>query len=254
VHQLNDRVALVTGAASGIGLALARQFAAEGMRLVMTDIDAAPLDSAAAAIRATGTEVEAIQLDVRDAEAMDRAARLAADRFGGLHIAVNNAGIVNGGTTWELPLEDWHAVIDVNLWGVIHGVRAFVPHILATGEEGHVVNIASMAAVTALGGLGPYTVAKHGVLGLSDVLRADLAALGAPIGVSVAFPGRIRTGMNPIGTVEPAAVATNVLDAIRRNRPYVFTDDHATDDVNTRLEAIIAARADVLPPAPQPNT
>ena len=173
------------------------------------------------------------------------------ERFGGLHVAVNNAGIVNGGTTWELPLEAWHAVLDVNLWGVIHGVRAFVPRILATGEEGHVVNVASMAAVTALGGLGPYTVAKHGVLGLSDVLRADLVASGAPVGVSVVFPGRIRTGMNPIGTVEPETVAANVLDAIARNRPYVFTDDHATDDVTNRLKAIITARAEVLPVDPR---
>jgi NAD(P)-dependent dehydrogenase (short-subunit alcohol dehydrogenase family) len=251
VQELNGRVAVVTGAASGIGLALAQRFADEGMRLVMTDIDATALERVAAAVREAGTDVEAVQLDVRDPNAVEAAAQLAVDRFGGLHIAANNAGIVNGGTTWELPLDAWHAVIDVNLWGVIHGVHAFVPRILATGQEGHVVNVASMAAVTALGGLGPYTVAKHGVLGLSDVLRADLAANGAPVGVSVVFPGRIRTGMNPIGTVEPAAVAANVLDAIRRNRSYVFTDDHATDDVNTRLEAIIAARGDVLPAATQ---
>jgi NAD(P)-dependent dehydrogenase (short-subunit alcohol dehydrogenase family) len=222
------------------------------MRLVMADIDVSVLDDVVAVVRAAGAEVEAVQLDVRDPDAVDHVAQLAVDRFGGLHIAVNNAGIVNGGTTWELPLEAWHAVIDVNLWGVIHGVRSFVPHILATGVEGHVVNVASMAAVTALGGLGPYTVAKHGVLGLSDVLRADLAAIAAPVGVSVVFPGRIRTGMNPIGTVEPATVAANVLDAIKRNRPYVFTDDHSTDEVSTRLETIIAARADVLPLAAEP--
>jgi NAD(P)-dependent dehydrogenase (short-subunit alcohol dehydrogenase family) len=247
MQELNGRVAVVTGAASGIGLALAQRFAAEGMRLVMTDIDGTALGGAAAAVRAAGTDVEAIQLDVRDPDAVDRAAQLAVDRFGGLHIAANNAGIVNGGPTWELPLDAWHAVIDVNLWGVIHGVHAFVPRILATAQEGHIVNVASMAAVTAPGGIAPYTVAKHGVLGLSDVLRADLAARGAPVGVSVVFPGRIRTGMNPIGTVEPAAVAANVVDAIRRNRAYVFTDDHSSDDVRTRLEAIIAARADVLP-------
>ncbi len=103
-----------------------------------------------------------------------------------------------------------------------------------------------MAAVRPMARLGPYTAAKHGVLGLSDVLRAELEALGAPIGVSVVMPGMIRTGMNPIGSVEPATVATNVVDAIRRNRPYVFTDDHATDDVEDRLRAILAARTDVL--------
>jgi NAD(P)-dependent dehydrogenase (short-subunit alcohol dehydrogenase family) len=248
MKDLNHHVAIVTGAASGIGLAVAQRLATEGMRLVMTDIDAAAVESEAAPLCAAGTEVETIELDVRDPDAVERAAQVTVERFGGLHVAVNNAGIVNGGTTWELPLEAWRAVLDVNLWGVIHGVRAFVPRILATGEEGHVVNVASMAAVTALGGLGPYTVAKHGVLGLSDVLRADLVASGAPVGVSVVFPGRIRTGMNPIGTVEPETVAANVLDAIARNRPYVFTDDHATDDVKSRLEAIITARSEVLPP------
>ncbi|WP_241831111.1 SDR family NAD(P)-dependent oxidoreductase [Parafrankia soli] len=137
-------------------------------------------------------------------------------------------------------------MLDVNLWGVIHGVRAFVPRILATGQQGHVVNVASMAAVHPHARLGPYTVAKHGVLGLSDVLRDDLAAEGSSVGVSVVFPGRIRTGMNPIGSVGPATVARNVMDAIERGRPYVFTDDHSEDAVQTRLQAIIAARDDVI--------
>src|SRR5213076_2996308 len=144
-----------------------------------------------------------------DAAAVEALAAAVVHRFGRLHVAVNNAGIVRGGRSWELPLEDWQQVVGINLWGVIHGVRSFVPRILATGEEGHVVNVASMAAVLPQDRLGPYTVAKHGVLGLSDVLRADLAQAGAAIGVSVVFPGRIRTGMNPIGTVEPSTVAAN---------------------------------------------
>jgi NAD(P)-dependent dehydrogenase (short-subunit alcohol dehydrogenase family) len=251
VEKIEGRVAVVTGAGSGIGFALAHALAAEGASVLMADIDATAVNAAAAQVRALGAEVESIELDVRDPEAVERAGFQAMDRFGGLHIAVNNAGIVNGGTSWELPLEAWHAVIDVNLWGVIHGIRGFVPRILETGTEGHVVNIASMASVTALAGIGPYTVAKHGVLGLSDVVRAELAASGSPVGVSVVFPGRIRSGMNPIGTVEPATVALNVIDAVLRNRPYVFTDDHSTSDVQQRLESIIAARHDVLTAEPR---
>jgi NAD(P)-dependent dehydrogenase (short-subunit alcohol dehydrogenase family) len=188
VEKIERRVAVVTGAASGIGFALAHALAVEGASVLMADIDGTAVDAAAAHVRATGAEVEAIELDVRDPDAVEGVGFRAMDRFGGLHIAVNNAGIVNGGTSWELPLEAWHAVIDVNLWGVIHGIRGFVPRILETGTEGHVVNIASMASVTALAGIGPYTVAKHGVLGLSDVVRAELAAAGSPVGVSVVFP------------------------------------------------------------------
>ncbi|MFN2538560.1 MAG: SDR family NAD(P)-dependent oxidoreductase [Mycobacteriales bacterium] len=243
MDQLEGRVAVVTGAASGIGLAIAQRLAAAGVRVLMTDVDA---EAVAAAAKQTSGEVEALQVDVRDPDSVERAAQRAVDRFGALHLAVNNAGIVNRGNSWELSLEDWHRVLDVNLWGVIHGVRSFVPRILATGDEGHVVNVASMAAVLPQDRLGPYTVAKHGVLGLSDVLRAELAAVNAPVGVSVVMPGRIRTGMNPIGSIEPSTVAANVLDAISKQRAYVFTDHDSMAAVETRLRAVLAARADVL--------
>lgn len=243
---MKDHVAVVTGAASGIGLSVAESLAVVGVRVLMTDLDDEALEAAAGPIRGRGGEVETAQLDVRDPAAVERVADLAVTRFGGLHIAVNNAGIVNRGLAWELALDDWHRVLNVNLWGVIHGVRAFVPRILATGQQGHVVNVASMAAVHPQARLGPYTVAKHGVLGLSDVLRDDLAAVGSSVGVSVIFPGRIRTGMNPIGSVDPDTVARNVMDAIERRRPYVFTDDHSADAVQTRLQALIAARDDVI--------
>jgi NAD(P)-dependent dehydrogenase (short-subunit alcohol dehydrogenase family) len=245
MEQLEGRTAIVTGAASGIGLAIVEAFLGEGMQVVMADADEDRLGAEATRLGDRGDPVHAVRVDVRDPDAVDRAGRAAVERFGRLHVAVNNAGIVTTGTSWELPLGDWHRVIDVDLWGVIHGVRSFVPHILASGDEGHVVNTASMAAVRPMARLGPYTVAKHGVLGLSDVLRAELEAMGARVGVSVVMPGMIRTSMNPIGSVEPAAVAANVIDAVRRNRAYVFTDDHATSDVEERLRAILAARADV---------
>jgi NAD(P)-dependent dehydrogenase (short-subunit alcohol dehydrogenase family) len=246
MEQLDGRVAAVTGAASGIGLAISEALAREGTRVLMLDLAREAVEHEAARVAETGGEVEGRALDVRDPDAVEEAAAYAVERFGALHVAVNNAGIVNGGAAWELDLSEWHRVLDVNLWGVIHGVRAFVPRILATGEAGHVVNTGSMASVVAIANIAPYVVAKHGVLGLSDVLRAELDALGAPVGVSVVMPGMIRTGLNPMGTVEPSAVAANVVDAIRTGRPYVFTDDHHIDQVEGRLHQIMAAREQVV--------
>jgi NAD(P)-dependent dehydrogenase (short-subunit alcohol dehydrogenase family) len=246
VRELRDRVAVVTGAASGIGLAIVQAFVDRGMRVVMADIDEDRLNAEAHRLQERDADVHAVRADVRDPESVDAVGRSVIERFGTLHVAVNNAGVVGGGNSWEIPLEEWHRVLDVDLWGVIHGVRAFVPLILASGEEGHVVNVASMAAVLTLPRLAPYTVAKHGVLGLTDVLRAEFEVLGAPVGASVVMPGMVKTAMNPIGTVQPATVAANVLDAIRNDRGYVFTDDHSKDDVEVRLRAVLAARADVI--------
>ncbi|MGY1742735.1 MULTISPECIES: SDR family NAD(P)-dependent oxidoreductase [unclassified Blastococcus] len=246
MERLDGRTAVVTGAASGIGLAVSAALAAEGVRVLMTDLDADAVGEQADRLAAGGARVHATAVDVRDPADVERVADEAVARFGGLHVAVNNAGIVNRGRSWELPLEEWHRVLDVDLWGAVHGVRAFVPRILATGEEGHVVFTGSMATVAPLAKLGPYSVAKHGLLGLADVLRAELEGIGAPVGVSLVMPGAIRTGMNPHGTVTAEQVAANVVDGIRRRRAYVFTDDHSTDEVAARLGAIVAARDDVL--------
>jgi NAD(P)-dependent dehydrogenase (short-subunit alcohol dehydrogenase family) len=249
MKSLAGRVAVVTGAASGIGLAITEAFLAEGMQVAMADINADALRAQADRLRDGGGDVLAVLTDVRDPDAVDRLGREVVARFGALHVAVNNAGIVITGNSWELPLKDWQRVLDVNLWGVIHGIHSFVPLILASGEEGHLVNIASMAAVQPHARLGPYTVAKHGLLGLSDVLRAEFEAIDAPVGVSVVMPGMIRTGMNPIGNVEPSTVAANVVDAMRRGRSYVFTDDQhggAGGAVDVRLRAILAAQGEVV--------
>ncbi|RBY86836.1 SDR family NAD(P)-dependent oxidoreductase [Blastococcus sp. TF02A-26] len=247
MNRLEGRVAVVTGAASGIGLAVAEAFVAEGMRVVLADLDGAGAGEQAARLADGGAEVCATAVDVRDPDSVERLAEVAVERFGGLHVAVNNAGIVNRGRSWELPLAEWRRVLDVDLYGVVHGVRSFVPRILATGEEGHVVVTGSMAAVAPLAKLGPYAVAKHGLLGLADVLRAELAEIGAPVGVSLVLPGAIRTAMNPYGTVTAGQVAANVVDGVRRDRAYVFTDDHSTGEVEARLRSILAARADVIP-------
>jgi NAD(P)-dependent dehydrogenase (short-subunit alcohol dehydrogenase family) len=246
VRELQGRVAVVTGAASGIGLAIVEAFVDQGMRVAMADLDEERLHAETDRLRGNGADVVAVRADVRDPESVDAVGRSVIERFGALNVAVNNAGVVGGGYSWEIPLEEWHRVIEVDLWGVIHGVRTFVPLILASGEEGHVVNVASMAAVLTLPRLAPYTVAKHGVLGLTDVLRSELEGLAVPVGASVVMPGMVKTAMNPIGTVQPATVAANVLDAIRRGRAYVFTDDHSTGDVERRLRNVLAARADVI--------
>jgi NAD(P)-dependent dehydrogenase (short-subunit alcohol dehydrogenase family) len=246
---LEGRAAVVTGAASGIGLAVTEAFVAAGMRVLMTDRDEEHLTEHAERLASTGGEVRAQVVDVTDPDEVERAADAAVEHFGALHVAMNNAGIVAGGNSWEIPLSEWRRVVEVDLWGVIHGIHAFVPRILASGEPGWVVNTASMAAVSIIPAIGPYTASKHGVLGLSDGLRAELHAIGAPVGVSVVMPGMIRTGLNPMGTIEPEQVAANVVDAIRRGRDYVFTDHHSIKAVEARLHAIIAARTDVVQPA-----
>lgn len=236
---------MVTGAASGIGLAVTEAFVSEGMRVVMVDRDEDGLSAHSERLRNQGASVLPFVADVTNQDEIERSAAAAVEEFGAIHVAVNNAGIVNGGYSWELSLEEWHRVIDVDLWGVIHGIRAYVPRILATGGAGHVVNVASMAAVSPLARLGPYSVSKHGVLGLTDVLGAEFTQLGAPVGASVVMPGAIKTAMNPIGTVEPSIVAGHIVDAILHDRRYVFTDDHSADTVGERLGAIVTAKQTV---------
>ena len=244
MEQLEGKTAVVTGAASGIGLAIVEAFVAEGMRVVMTDIDVENLATQSARLAREGAPVHAIAADVADPDAVDAVGRAAIDRYGQLNVAVNNAGVVSRGYSWELPLQDWQRVIDIDLWGVVNGIRSFVPLMLASGQEGHVVNTASMAAVLPMDRLGPYTVAKHGVLGLSDVLRAEFEVLGAPIGVSVVMPGMVKTAMNPIGTISADVVAAHVVDAMRRQRSYVFTDDQGEAGLRDRLGRIIASKAE----------
>jgi NAD(P)-dependent dehydrogenase (short-subunit alcohol dehydrogenase family) len=247
VEQLEGRVAVITGGANGIGFATAQALVAERMAVVVSDVDPDALREAVERLVAQGGDVHGVVADVTDPVSVEALAEAAIERFGALHVAVNNAGIVNRGLTWELELEEWHRILDVDLWGVIHGVRSFVPRLLAHGEEGHVVNVASMAAVDVVGKLGPYTVAKHGVLGLSDVLRADLVKIGAPIGVSVVMPGLTKSKMVPIGARPASGVADNIVDAIKTNRAYVYSDEDSEERVAARLHALIDARRDVVP-------
>lgn len=247
MQHLKGKTAVITGAASGIGLALSEALFNEGMNVVMSDLNEAALRTEGARIDAGNDRIHVVVTDVSNQDAVQRLADEAVERFGDLSVAINNAGIITQGKSWEVDIEQWRRIIDINLFGVIHGVRAFLPKILASGEPGHIVNTASMAAVMAVPEIAPYVAAKHGVLGLSEALRAELAEIGAPVGVSVVMPGHIKTPLNPDGIISTATVAANVVDAIKKNRLFVFTDDHFQDVVDARLQQISNARSDVLP-------
>jgi NAD(P)-dependent dehydrogenase (short-subunit alcohol dehydrogenase family) len=227
VKELKGRVAVVTGAGSGIGKAMAERFAAAGMHLVLADVEAGPLADVAGSLRAQGAEVEAERLDVRDSAALSALAERTATRFGGAHVLCNNAGVAVGGPVWEVAEEDWDWVIGVNLLAVVHGIRAFVPGMIASGEPGHIVNTASIAGLTCPAFMAPYNVTKHGVVALSDTLRSDLAATGAPIGVSVLCPGWVNTRIHESDRNKPGAVMEN--------------DDEALSDLREMVSGFIAA-------------
>jgi NAD(P)-dependent dehydrogenase (short-subunit alcohol dehydrogenase family) len=254
VRELAGRVGVVTGAASGIGLGIADAMAGCQMKVLLADVDERRLEAERDRLAAAGAVADAMVVDVGDPAQVEALGARALDRFGGVHVICNNAGIIRPGRTWELPLDDWLAVIRVNLLGVVHGVRTFVPLLLASGEEGHIVNVASMAAVVPVPGIGPYNVAKHGVLALSEVLQAELAAAGAPVGVTVVMPGRVRSrlgraagpdlpeaaGEPPLqpGEIEPAAVGALVVEAIRTNRLHLFTHPERMGEVVARFARI----------------
>jgi NAD(P)-dependent dehydrogenase (short-subunit alcohol dehydrogenase family) len=279
MQELSGKVAVVTGAASGIGRGLAEHFASAGMRLVLADIEEAPLEGVAAALRGAGSEVEAAVVDVREAGEIESLAERCTTRFGGAHVLCNNAGVAVGGTLWEVASEDWSWILGVNLVGVINGVRAFVPRMLASGEEGHVVNTASIAGLLCPALLGPYNVTKHAVVALSETLLTELCASGGKIGVSVLCPGWVKTrihesdrnkpGGSPdeeladpeqeamrealagllAGGMTPEQVAAEVAEAIRENRFWIRTHPAMEANVKERCEAIVAG---AMPPAMLP--
>jgi NAD(P)-dependent dehydrogenase (short-subunit alcohol dehydrogenase family) len=268
VTDLAGRVAVITGAADGIGRALAGAFAAAGARLVLADIDGPKVEAAGRELAALGTEVLTARTDVSSREQVLRLRDAALARFGTVHVLCSNAGVMGpaGDPLWELPTVEWERVMAVNLWGVLHGIQAFLPVILASGHEGHVLTIASMQGVTSGTLIPEYAVSKHAVVALSEALRAQLSARGAPVGVTIVCPGAVSTDLASRehrrlsaegqgqpwavgpgsgsqqgwgGALTPAAVAAAAVAAVRDGRFYVFTHPGSRARVEARLRLIL---------------
>lgn len=261
MEKLAGRVAVITGGASGIGLGIARAAAAAGMKLALLDVEEAALEDAR---RSLGADALALRADVSDPATLAAAAERVLARFGRIDVVCNNAGVLVQGPLAESRSRDWEWLVGVNLLGVAHGVRVFVPHLRAHGEGGHVVNTASIAGLTALPELGIYSATKYAVVALSEALREELAPEG--IGVSVLCPGGVRTRIHEAGRnrpavlggpdagagrratdtavetgMDPLAVGERVLRAIRANELYVLTHPEFRAAFAARAEAILAA-------------
>ena len=237
LSTFEDRVAVVTGAATGIGLAMARRFAAEGMRLALGDIDADSLSSAARELRSRGTEVIECAVDVSDEASVDVFAQMVMADWGPPHLLCNNAGVGGGWwPLWTATRMDWDWMLGVNLYGVVHGVRAFLPAMLEGGQEGHVVNTSSVAGL--LTGRGEvYGITKHAVQRYSEGLWYDLREVGSSIGVSALCPGIVATRINTAARNRPAHLIEEGRSA-RENVEFFEAMDRRYAEIGARPEVI----------------
>jgi NAD(P)-dependent dehydrogenase (short-subunit alcohol dehydrogenase family) len=202
LDSFEGKTAVITGAASGIGRALAQRAGAEGMRLVLADIEPEPLEQVAAELVAGGVEVVARVTDVSDGDQVDQLGRVAVEAFGAVHLVCNNAGVGGGGLMESLTEADWQWVLGVNLWGVIHGMRVFLPMLTAQGE-GHVVNTASVAGLFAAPFMGPYNASKAAVVAITETAFHELRMAASPVGVSVLCPSWVRTRIHEAARNRP---------------------------------------------------
>ncbi len=273
MRDLAGKTAFVTGGASGIGFALARSFAEAGMRVMLADIETDTLAAAVENLRGLGPDVRGVACDVADPTSVERAAEASYQAFGTVHVVCNNAGVAGGSGIEDISLDTWRWVLDVNVMGVLHGIRAFLPHIRAHGEGGHIINTASMAGLNGGLGLSPYSASKFAVVSMSEGLAKQIMPLG--IGVTVLCPGFVRTripesGRNrperygaaqapdpasPSGKLaaqlaelarsglDPMDVAARVLTAMREDEFYVFTHAGAEwrTELKERFDTILAA-------------
>ena len=261
-----DRTAFITGGAGGIGLSIARSLGKRGASIMLADLDADAAARAAATLSEEGILAASVGCDVADASAVDNAARQTLDRFGKVHIVVNNAGVSLDGKTGEIPLEDWRWIVDINLMGVVHGVEIFTPLIRSHGEGGYIVNMASIAGLWPTARSGPYSATKFAVVGYSEAVRQDLE--GENIGVSVICPGWVRTGIHETSErrpsrngsgadtnhpqsdamrmaereiakgLDPALVGEWVADSMAARRFYIFTHPDMAGVIMSRARAM----------------
>jgi NAD(P)-dependent dehydrogenase (short-subunit alcohol dehydrogenase family) len=271
MQDFASKTAFVTGGASGIGLALGQAFVAAGMKVMLADIETDALAVAVESLRKSGSDVRGVACDVTDPVSVEDAAKASFEAFGNVHVICNNAGVAGGSGIDNISLDSWRWVIDVNLMGVLHGIRAFLPHIRAHGEGGHIVNTASMAGMNGGLGFSPYAASKFAVVAMSEGLAMQLKPHG--IGVTVLCPSFVRTRIDESGRnrperygqtqlldptspagmmvaeiarrlqsgLDPAEVAARVLSAIREDELYVFTHPGMRQEVDERFAAIQAA-------------
>jgi NAD(P)-dependent dehydrogenase (short-subunit alcohol dehydrogenase family) len=269
ITQFEGKVAVITGAGSGIGRALAVRCAAEGMHVVAADIEEAALGET---VELAGRDAIGVRTDVADggsvAAQVDALAGAAYDTFGAVHLLCNNAGVFQAGLLWERTVADWEWVLGVNVWGIIHGIRAFVPRMIAQGGEGHVVNTSSLAGLVSNAYSGPYTTSKFAALAITEALAHDLRVTNASIGASVLVPGSVDTRISastrnrPAGLadgvgaqdaafldqvlaektatgISPDEVPDMVLDAVRTGRFVIPTSPGYDDQIRTRADALL---------------
>lgn len=277
MREFKGKTAFVTGGASGIGLAMAKAFAEKGMNVMLADVERSALDSALTDLGRLGNYVRGVACDVADPDGVERAAQATFEAFGKVHVLCNNAGVAAGGGIDTISIENWRWVVDVNLMGVVYGVRSFLPHMRAHGEGGHIVNTASMAGMISGMGFSPYAATKFAVVAMSEGLRPQLQPFG--IGVSVLCPHFVRTNIGESGRnrqerygrtpqldpgspaaamvkelgkliaagLDPAEVAARVVAAIESDELYIFTHPNMRQFVDARFAAIEAAMDQVRP-------
>ncbi len=271
MRNFEGKVAVITGAASGIGKGLVRQCAAEGMRIVVADVDEKGLAEIGSEIETAGGEIFAVSTDVRQAESVDALAKATLDRFGAVHLVCNNAGVLLSGCAWERTDDDWRWVLEVNVFGVVNGVRSFIPLLLDQGEPAHMVNTASVGGLMVGPFLSPYIVSKHAVVALTESVYHELATLDTEVGISVLCPGPIATGINRSERIRPGdrsetrALGSNaekeyesllssgidggmppdevgkiVFEGLRADRFWIYTHPVYTEAIQGRMESILA--------------